>query len=130
MLEPMIARAFLYRLLNEREREILRDYEARLPPRRYLQASEVCRMFRLQVNPKTEQEIQAMNKVAAEFSAILWKQRILEYKTENPEMTDLDLTDAVDGKIEAEDIGEWQEFAAVRYFAPDGAGTGSREFAR
>lgn len=127
MLEPMIARAFIYRLLNESERAVLRDYEARLPPRRYLQACEVCRMFRLQVNPKTEQEIEAMNKVAAEFSAILWKQRILEYKVENPKMTDMDV---VDGKIEAADIWPWQEFSAIRYQAPDGAGTGNREFAR
>lgn len=71
-----------------------------------------------------------MNKVEAEFRAILWKQRILEYRAENPEIADADITDVVDGKIEAENVEQWQEFAAVRYLAPDGAGTGSREFAR
>ena len=119
-MDPMIAIAFLYRMLTYDQREKLAAYMVQLPLQRYLTGFEISRLFNLRLEAITQSEEEQMKKVAAEFSKILWKKRILEYKAENPNLSDEDLAEVVDGKIGAEDLEEWQHYAAAHYQQPSG----------
>ena len=121
MLNTWIARAFLYRMLRINERERLMHFEINMPPRRYLTAFEICRLFNLQPKPPTDTEIEEMKRIETEFKKILWKKRIIEYKAENPSLSNEELKDAVDSTLGADDRFEWQEFAAVHYRQPSGS---------
>lgn len=119
-MEPILAQGFVYRMLNAEERAKLLKVEASLPPRRFLQGFEVCRLFGLKLKPRTDDEIAAMEKTAAEFSKILWKQRVLTYREENPELSDAEILEVVDGKIDQDDLPAWREYAARHYQPPSG----------
>jgi hypothetical protein len=120
-MEPMIARAFLYRMLGPNEREKLNAIELSMPRGRYLQGFEICRLFNLEPKPITEAQENQMKEVRAGFEKILWKQRVLEMRAENPGRTNEELTGAVDGKIGPEDLSSWQPYAVLHYREPSGS---------
>ncbi len=62
-MEPYVARAFLNKLLNEKQRSDLKEYEKTLPPMRYLVGSELCRRYHLKPEPLPEAEIEEMTHV-------------------------------------------------------------------
>lgn len=127
-MEPAIVRAFLYRMLSPNQREKLMLIEMNLPPPKLLQGFEICRLFRLEVEPVSEKKLEEMNRkleemkrVLKDFEKILWKERILDYKAENPHLSPEELADVVDGKIGPEDWWRWQAFALEHYQQPSGS---------
>lgn len=117
----LIVRAFLFRALDPKQREDLIHFEAtRLPPRRYLQGFEIIRMFNLEMEPITDAKKQAMTETIRNFERILWKDRILRYKAENPKLTNEEISETVDSKVDADDLADWQAYAAVHYSEPFG----------
>lgn len=67
-MEPLVARAFLNRLLNAAEKKDLRDYEKKLPLGRFLTGSEICQRFNLKGDPLPQADTDKMD-------ILLWKWR-------------------------------------------------------
>jgi len=118
MLEPMIARAFLWKLLTEPQRKELVSFEKSLPPGRYLQASEICHRFSLSPKARTELQIQEMHRVARKFSGLLYQSRKKMLRADDADLTDHDLNRLADGKIAQDDWLEWVRFADLHYQEP------------
>lgn len=127
-MDQVIARGFLYRLLDAEQKRRLQGVEAKLPQGRCLQGFEICRLFNLKVDPRTPEEMQGMEQTAAAYSRVLWKDRILDYREENPNLTNQELTEAVDGEIGADDMAGWQEYADTHYKPSDTVSVGRAEF--
>ena len=66
-MEPMHARGFLVRLLNEGQRTVLREKENRLPQGRYFQAFEICSLYGLKPEPTDSMQETAMNQCWERF---------------------------------------------------------------
>lgn len=58
----MHARGFLTRLLSEGQRKEVRDWENRLPPGRYLTASEICKFYVLKPDPISDMSMAYMQR--------------------------------------------------------------------
>lgn len=71
-MHPMVARACIAPLLSSEQREKLRKYERSLPPGRYLQGFEICRMLRLKPTTIAEEETDRIQNLYFE-----WEKRIL-----------------------------------------------------
>lgn len=117
-MEPMIARAFLWRMLGPDDRNKVADLERSLTKRRYLQGFEICRLCALNPEPVSEAELMEMARVAKVYSQELWKKRCIELKAENQHLNDKEIGQMVDGKIEPEDLFEWQNYATANYREP------------
>jgi hypothetical protein len=101
LMEPQHARGFLVRLLNEKQRKILKDLEESMPMDRYLTGYEVCRMFKLTPPAVAEDQSQAMASLWDEFMKIkLLRER--EYF----------------GKPRRERWQEWGEYVLANYLDP------------
>lgn len=61
-MDPMHARGFLAKLLNEGQLKEIRTWENRLPPGRYLQASEICKYYGLKPEPIDDMRMALMDR--------------------------------------------------------------------
>ena len=79
-MDPLIARAFLTLLLSPARREQLKAYELTLPPGRYAQGHEICRWYRLDVDPVSEDREAVMKGHFAVWERENWKRNQIEDK--------------------------------------------------
>lgn len=114
----MIARAFLWLMLNPMQKADLENFERRISPGTFIQGFEVCQKYKL--NPKTLSDAQMgqMQKVAGMFSGILFARRKQMARADNPDFTDAEINNSISGKIESEDAMDWVRFAEKHYQEP------------
>lgn len=104
-MHPMVARAFIYKLLSDKQKESLKGFERRLEKGRYLQGFEICQMFRLKPDPVPEEETDRMQNLWMSYEReTIWKGE--QFEQEHSEVVPLS---------RLEQIWNWQEWAS-RYF--------------
>lgn len=104
-MHPMAARAFLNKLLNVTERMELRRTERNLPPGRYLQGSEICRIFNLKPDSLPEEETDKMEALWGHYGRTDLR-LALQFEDEHPEVIP---------KTKAEEVHAWEDFALTHY---------------
>ena len=107
-MHPMAARALLAMQLSPEQREKLKVFVKRIPPQRYLQGWEICRMFNLSPKPAPEEETEQLKLLYEAWERrILWKMRSLEAKKHES----ICLQKLCVCKAREEEIHDWEDWA-------------------
>lgn len=104
-MHPMVARAFLNKLLNDFERAELRKNERNLPQGRYWQGFEICRAYNLRPESLPDQETEKMEELWKQYATTQLRTG-LEFEQSHPEVTP---------KTKAEEVHDWEDWASVHY---------------
>src|SRR3990167_7563540 len=118
-MEPMTARALLTLRLSPEQREKLRKHEKTLPPGRYLQGFEICRMFGIKVGEIAEDQISELESLYRRWEReILWKANNIEDKRHGAVC--VPTTGAwCKCRTRQEEIHEWENFSIENFGKED-----------
>lgn len=104
-MHPMVARAFLSKLLNEFEKANLRKTERSLPQGRYLQGFEICRKYNLKPKPLPEEETEKMQQLWETYAKTQLRAG-QEFEDTHPEIIP---------KSKAEEVHAWEDWSEQNY---------------
>jgi hypothetical protein len=110
-MEPMAARALLAIALSSENRKKLRSYEKTLPPGKYLQGGEICRLFKLTPKTASDEDIRTLEQMWHEYNRrVLWKKNKIEEKRH-----EVDCVKKCICKTRQEEVHDWEDFAMQNF---------------
>jgi len=107
-MHPMAMRAFLNMYLSPEKREKQRVYERSLPPGRYLQGFEICRMWNLKPSPVDDADMTRMEALWFQYERT--QQSLgMQFEERHPDVCPRSLQ---------EEIHAWEDWALRHYAIP------------